>query len=241
MTSNQASFAHTRSSIVNTYGAGTHRGLAGGGKKLLLAGSSQQGFTPGKGINSEVKKQNIWMEKPLNKNPPAVLTVTTSLNGPVPSLFCASTLNWYSVPGSSPGTTNHLGSSHPRNSCATWPEASYFSWSEGHSCLRHLSAESRWHSLWCCNTRMSPLEIYTDGILSCTESIKIKSSHCYSTGMHMHSIQEQLSRVLPPSFASTYCGGVAVNEGGAVEKTESCPAPLCMSSGPSAPRDGYAG
>lgn len=29
---------------------------------------------------------------------------------------------------------------------------------------------------------------------------------------------EQLSRVLPPSFASTYCGGVAVNEGGAVEK-----------------------
>lgn len=29
---------------------------------------------------------------------------------------------------------------------------------------------------------------------------------------------EQLSRVLPPSFASTYCGGVAVNEGGAVER-----------------------
>ena len=29
---------------------------------------------------------------------------------------------------------------------------------------------------------------------------------------------EQLSRVLPPSFASTYCGGVAVNEGGAAEK-----------------------
>lgn len=28
---------------------------------------------------------------------------------------------------------------------------------------------------------------------------------------------EQLSRVLPPSFASTYCGGVAVNEGGAAE------------------------
>lgn len=28
---------------------------------------------------------------------------------------------------------------------------------------------------------------------------------------------EQLSRVLPPSLASTYCGGVAVNEGGAVE------------------------
>lgn len=29
---------------------------------------------------------------------------------------------------------------------------------------------------------------------------------------------EQLSRVLPPSFASTYCGGVAVNEGGAAER-----------------------
>lgn len=29
---------------------------------------------------------------------------------------------------------------------------------------------------------------------------------------------EQLSTVLPPSFASTYCGGVAVNEGGAVER-----------------------
>lgn len=29
---------------------------------------------------------------------------------------------------------------------------------------------------------------------------------------------EQLRRVLPPSFASTYCGGVAVNEGGAVER-----------------------
>lgn len=42
------------------------------------------------------------------KNPPAVLTVTTSLNGPVPSLFCANTLNWYSVPGSSPGTTNQV-------------------------------------------------------------------------------------------------------------------------------------
>lgn len=39
---------------------------------------------------------------------PVVLTVTTSLNGPVPSLFCANTLNWYSVPGSSPGTTNHV-------------------------------------------------------------------------------------------------------------------------------------
>lgn len=31
---------------------------------------------------------------------------------------------------------------------------------------------------------------------------------------------EQLSRVLPPSFASTYCGGVAVNEGGAVKKVK---------------------
>lgn len=31
---------------------------------------------------------------------------------------------------------------------------------------------------------------------------------------------EQLSRVLPPSFASTYCGGVAVNEGGAVEEVK---------------------
>lgn len=31
---------------------------------------------------------------------------------------------------------------------------------------------------------------------------------------------EQLSRVLPPSFASTYCGGVAVNEGGAAEKAK---------------------
>lgn len=31
---------------------------------------------------------------------------------------------------------------------------------------------------------------------------------------------EQLSRVLPPSLASTYCGGVAVNEGGAAEKVE---------------------
>lgn len=40
--------------------------------------------------------------------PPAVLTVTTSLKGPVPSLFCANTLNWYSVPGSSPGTTNQV-------------------------------------------------------------------------------------------------------------------------------------
>lgn len=29
---------------------------------------------------------------------------------------------------------------------------------------------------------------------------------------------EQLSRVLPPSFASTYCGGVDVNVGGAVER-----------------------
>lgn len=29
---------------------------------------------------------------------------------------------------------------------------------------------------------------------------------------------EQLSRVLPPSFASTYCGGVAVNDGGAATR-----------------------
>lgn len=29
---------------------------------------------------------------------------------------------------------------------------------------------------------------------------------------------EQLSRVLPPSFASTYCGGVAVNDGGAAKR-----------------------
>ncbi|KAF3847585.1 hypothetical protein F7725_020613 [Dissostichus mawsoni] len=55
MTSNQASFAHTRSSIVNTYWAGTHRGLAGGGKKLLLAGSSQQGSTPGKGVRGGLR------------------------------------------------------------------------------------------------------------------------------------------------------------------------------------------
>lgn len=31
---------------------------------------------------------------------------------------------------------------------------------------------------------------------------------------------EQLSRVLPPSFASTYCGGVDVNVGGAVERVK---------------------
>lgn len=31
---------------------------------------------------------------------------------------------------------------------------------------------------------------------------------------------EQLSRVLPPSFASTYCGGVAVNDGGAANQEE---------------------
>lgn len=31
---------------------------------------------------------------------------------------------------------------------------------------------------------------------------------------------EQLSWVLPPSFASTYCGGVAVKDGGAVEKVK---------------------
>lgn len=31
---------------------------------------------------------------------------------------------------------------------------------------------------------------------------------------------EQLSRVLPPSFASTYCGGVAVNDGGAAKRTK---------------------
>lgn len=47
-------------------------------------------------------------KKPLIECPPAVLTVTTSLKGPVPSLFCANTLNWYSVPGSSPGTTNQV-------------------------------------------------------------------------------------------------------------------------------------
>jgi len=35
--------------------AGTHRGLAGGGKKLLLAGSSQQGFTPGKGVRGGLR------------------------------------------------------------------------------------------------------------------------------------------------------------------------------------------
>lgn len=29
---------------------------------------------------------------------------------------------------------------------------------------------------------------------------------------------EQLSRVLPPSLASTYCGGVAVNDGGAAKR-----------------------
>lgn len=35
--------------------AGTHRGLAGGGKKLLLAGSSQQGSTPGKGVRGGLR------------------------------------------------------------------------------------------------------------------------------------------------------------------------------------------
>lgn len=36
---------------------------------------------------------------------PSVFTVTTSLKGPVPSLFWARTLNWYVVSGSKPGTT----------------------------------------------------------------------------------------------------------------------------------------
>lgn len=35
--------------------AGTHRGLAGGGKKVLLAGSSQQGSTPGKGVRGGLR------------------------------------------------------------------------------------------------------------------------------------------------------------------------------------------
>lgn len=35
--------------------AGTHRGLAGGGKKLLLAGSSQQGSTPGNGVRGGLR------------------------------------------------------------------------------------------------------------------------------------------------------------------------------------------
>lgn len=38
---------------------------------------------------------------------PSVFTVTTSLKGPVPSLFWAKTLNWYVVSGSKPGTTIH--------------------------------------------------------------------------------------------------------------------------------------
>lgn len=42
--------------------AGTHRGLAGGGKKLLLAGSSQQGSTPGKGVRGGLRWEtnDIW-------------------------------------------------------------------------------------------------------------------------------------------------------------------------------------
>lgn len=36
---------------------------------------------------------------------PSVFTVTTSLKGPVPSLFCARTLNWYVVSGSKPDTS----------------------------------------------------------------------------------------------------------------------------------------
>ncbi|TNN76636.1 hypothetical protein EYF80_013088 [Liparis tanakae] len=36
---------------------------------------------------------------------PSVFTVTTSLKGPVPSLFWARMLNWYVVSGSKPGTT----------------------------------------------------------------------------------------------------------------------------------------
>lgn len=35
--------------------AGTHKGLASGGKKLLLAGSSQQGSTPGKGVRGGLR------------------------------------------------------------------------------------------------------------------------------------------------------------------------------------------
>lgn len=49
-----------------------------------------------------------------------MLTVTTSLNGPVPSLFCANTLNWYSVPGSSPGTTNQVWAPETGIECQSW-------------------------------------------------------------------------------------------------------------------------
>lgn len=43
------------STLCNLVQAGTHRGLAGGGKKLLLAGSSQQGSTPGKGVRGGLR------------------------------------------------------------------------------------------------------------------------------------------------------------------------------------------
>lgn len=43
------------STLCITVQAGTHRGLAGGGKKLLLAGSSQQGSTPGKGVRGGLR------------------------------------------------------------------------------------------------------------------------------------------------------------------------------------------
>ena len=50
MQPSQCSAAHS-----NLVQAGTHRGLAGGGKKLLLAGSSQQGSTPGKGVRGGLR------------------------------------------------------------------------------------------------------------------------------------------------------------------------------------------
>ena len=68
---------------------------------------------------------------------PSVFTVTTSLKGPVPSLFWARTLNWYVVSGSKPGTTIQSwppGTGMESQSCG--PKCSLFS--------LHRSQDERW-------------------------------------------------------------------------------------------------
>lgn len=68
---------------------------------------------------------------------PSVFTVTTSLKGPVPSLFWARTLNWYVVSGSKLGTTIQSwppGTGMESQSCG--PKCSLFS--------LHRSQDERW-------------------------------------------------------------------------------------------------
>lgn len=67
-------------------------------------------------------------------------------------------------------------------------------------------------------------ELDSSFILTLTEYFALVASSSPSRSQLMIGFgfpwAEQLSRVLPPSLASTYCGGVAVNEGGAAEKAK---------------------